>query len=129
MEYGEIEYAPGVFDPPQIIWGGSSAGAGSFVFQSLPNPDVKNGTASVLVGKTVGGSSAINGMFFDRPSRFDFEAWSEAGRPEFNSSEDKWDWDGIFPYYKKVREQVGRQETHTHTERERERRTDRGLTD
>jgi choline dehydrogenase-like flavoprotein len=104
VEYGEIEYAPGIFDPPQIVWGGSSNGASTWAFESLPNPDVKNKTAVVLVGKVVGGSSAVNGMFFDRPSSFDFEAWHQAGSPEFDSSEDKWDWDGIFSYFKKARE-------------------------
>lgn len=76
---------------------------GSWIFQSLPNPEVKNKTATVLAGKVVGGSSAINGMFFDRGSRFDYDAWLQAGSPEFDESEYKWDWDGLFPYFKKVR--------------------------
>jgi hypothetical protein len=41
-------------------------------------------------------------MFFDRPSRHDWDAFAEAGRPEFDESEDKWDWNSIYPYYKKV---------------------------
>lgn len=55
-----------------------------------------------MAGQTVGGSSAVNGMFFDRGSRFDFNAWAEAGGPEFNSSKYKWDFEGLFPFYKKV---------------------------
>ncbi|KAF2175443.1 GMC oxidoreductase [Zopfia rhizophila CBS 207.26] len=101
VEYGEIGYAAGIFDPPQTVWGESRASASSFNFQSLPNPDVKNKTALVFAGKVVGGSSAVNGMFFDRGSRFDYDAWTQAGSPEFDSSEDKWNWNGIFPYFKK----------------------------
>ena len=64
---------------------------------------MNNKTAAVTIGKTVGGSSAVNGMAFDRPSRFDHEAWAKVSSPYFDASEYKWDWDGIFPYFKKVR--------------------------
>jgi choline dehydrogenase len=105
IEYGEMEYARGAFDPPDIDFAGGSTARrpASFNYQSLPNMDVNNKTASVLTGKTVGGSSAINGMFFDRPSRFDLDAWAKATSPEFDASDHKWSWEGVFPYYKKVR--------------------------
>jgi choline dehydrogenase len=104
VEYGEVEYARGAFDPPDIDFGGVSTAPrpGSFNYQSLPNIQVKNKTATVLTGKTVGGSSAINGMAFDRPSRFDFDAWAQAASPGFDASEHKWNWNGVFSYYKKV---------------------------
>ncbi|KAH7371386.1 GMC oxidoreductase-like protein [Pyrenochaeta sp. MPI-SDFR-AT-0127] len=101
VEYGEIQYAPGIFDPPDTVWGGPGARADSWTFSSLPNPEVKNKTAFVFAGKTVGGSSSVNGMFFDRGSRFDYDAWARAGSPEFDESEHKWDWEGLFPYFKK----------------------------
>jgi choline dehydrogenase-like flavoprotein len=72
------------------------------LFFSLPNPEVNNQAGIVFAGKVVGGSSAINGMFFDRPSSLDFEAYAQVGSPEFDSSPDKWDWNGIFSYFKKV---------------------------
>jgi len=105
IEYGDEEYAPGVFDPPITVWG-SSQRASAFSFESLRNPEVKNLTATTLGGKVVGGSSAINGMFFDRPSKFDWDAYAEVGGPEFDEFEEKWDWEGIFPYYRKVRSPV-----------------------
>lgn len=97
-----IEYAPGMFDPPLTVWGSDGGLASAWTFSSLPNPEVDNKTASLLVGQLVGGSSAINGMFFDRGSRFDFDAWAHAGSPEFDSSAHKWDFNGIFPYFRKV---------------------------
>ncbi|KAK3314109.1 GMC oxidoreductase-like protein [Apodospora peruviana] len=108
IEYGEIQYAPGGFDPPQIVFGSQTPNApAAWVFNSLPNPDVKNKTGLVLAGQVVGGSSATNGMFFDRPSRFDFDTlWTQAGSSEFDSSKDRWDWDGLFPYFKKVEKSV-----------------------
>ena len=51
---------------------------------------------------TVGGSSTVNGQFFDRGSRFDYDDWAKIGSPEFDESEESWDWDGILPFFKKV---------------------------
>ncbi|KAK0622682.1 GMC oxidoreductase-like protein [Immersiella caudata] len=102
IEYGRVEYAPGAFDPPQTVWGGSNPNqASTWRFQSLPNPNVNDKVATVLAGKVVGGSSAVNGMYFDRPSRFDHDAWDRAGSPEFDASKIKWNWDSIFPFFKK----------------------------
>lgn len=102
VEYGEIEYAAGIFDPPQTVWGGAGALASNWMFSTLPNPAVDDKEGLVFVGKVVGGSSAINGMFFDRGSRYDFDAWTQVGSPEFDADENKWDWAGIFPSFKKV---------------------------
>jgi choline dehydrogenase-like flavoprotein len=63
---------------------------------------MNNKTALVVAGQVVGGSSVVNGMFFDRGSRFDYDSWTEAGGKEFESSGIKWNWEGIFPYFKKV---------------------------
>lgn len=98
IEYGEIKYTPGTFDPPLTVWGGSIVGSAPlWTFNSLPNPDVKNKTGVVLAGQTVGGSSAVNGMFFDRPARADFDLWADVGGPGLDS----WRWDEMFPFFKK----------------------------
>ncbi len=107
VEYGVIEYAPGIFDPPQIIWGGVQTLATTWEFNSLPIPAVENKTALVFVGQVVGGSSAVNGQFFDRGTVHAFDAISQAGSPEFDSSPYQWDWNGIFPFFKKVRKEGG----------------------
>ena len=78
--------------------------ASVFGLPTLPNTAVLNKTTVVNAGKVVGGSSCVNGMFFDRPSRLDADAWAAAGSPEFDSSPDKWDWTGIYPSFKKVRD-------------------------
>ena len=59
----------------------------------------------MFAGKVVGGSSAVNGQFFDRGSPADYAAWTAAGSPEFDASGIKWDWDGLFPFFKKVGEE------------------------
>jgi choline dehydrogenase-like flavoprotein len=102
VEYGEIEYAPGVYDPPKIVWGSAGGLASGWQLSSTPSPELNNNTASVIVGKVVGGSSAINGMFFDRGSRFDYDTWDrlQGDRPGSRKDID-WSWNGVYPFFKK----------------------------
>ena len=108
VEYGDIEFAPGVFDPPTNWITAPPNPPATWTFISLPNPDMGGTTAFVKAGQVVGGSSAVNGMFFDRGSRFDYDSWTEVGGSEFTSSNIKWNWRGIFPYFKKVRDRQRR---------------------
>lgn len=102
IEYGDFDFAPGVFDPPTDWITIHPDNPASWFFVSLPNPDMANTTAIVMAGQVVGGSSAVNGQFFDRGSRFDYDSWTEVGGLEFALSKTKWNWRGIFPYFKKV---------------------------
>lgn len=44
----------------------------------------------------VGRSSAVDGMFLDRGSASDYDAWEQLGNPG-------WGWSSLLPYFKKVR--------------------------
>ena len=94
IEYGTVEYAPRIGGPPS-----NDVQPGAWAIKSLPNPGINNRSVSVTVGKVVGGSSCINGMFFDRGSRHDYDTWRKVGQPEFDTASDKWDWDGISTLY------------------------------
>ncbi|KAF2196974.1 choline dehydrogenase [Delitschia confertaspora ATCC 74209] len=61
---------------------------------SVPQPGLNNATTRYMLGAVVGGSSAVNGMVFDRGTKGDYNAWEELGNPG-------WGWDGLFPYFKK----------------------------
>ncbi|KAK7968714.1 dehydrogenase xptC [Apiospora saccharicola] len=105
IEYGDIEYGRGFFDPPQVEPVPGYPGASRWTFNSLPSPHVNNKTAMVVAGQVVGGSSCVNGQFFDRGARHDFDVWDAAtGIEEFDESEHRWSWEGIFPYFKKPAE-------------------------
>ena len=43
----------------------------------------------------VGGATVINGMFFNRGSAGDYDAWEKLGNPG-------WAWKELLPYFRKV---------------------------
>jgi choline dehydrogenase len=51
-------------------------------------------------GKTLGGSSAINGLIFNRGQRLDFETWAQLGNRG-------WGYADILPYFKRLERRVG----------------------
>jgi choline dehydrogenase-like flavoprotein len=60
-----------------------------------PNPNLANRSVPIPQGKIVGGGTKLNRMVFDRGSKSDFDRWAALGNPG-------WDYDGLFPYFKKV---------------------------
>ncbi|KAK7185964.1 GMC oxidoreductase [Paraphaeosphaeria sporulosa] len=66
-----------------------------FNISSVPQTEIVNQAIyRYAIGAVVGGSSAVNGMVFDRGSRADYNAWEELGNQG-------WGWDGLLPYFKK----------------------------
>ncbi|KAH8724730.1 choline dehydrogenase [Phaeosphaeriaceae sp. PMI808] len=61
---------------------------------SIPIPGLNNISNRILAGAIVGGGSAVNGMFFDRGSASDYDAWETLGNPG-------WSFKDILPYFKK----------------------------
>lgn len=61
---------------------------------SQPIPGLNNLTNRISAGALVGGGSAVNGMFFDRGSASDYDAWEALGNPG-------WGWKDLLPYFKK----------------------------
>lgn len=53
-----------------------------------------------LRGKTLGGSSSINGATYTRGLAAQYDAWSELLDPQDRNLQ--WNWDSLFTYMKKV---------------------------
>jgi choline dehydrogenase len=75
-------------------------------FESAPQPQLGNRRLYLPRGKTLGGSSSINGMVYMRGSHGDYDEWRQRGC-------DGWDWDSVLPYFKKAENQThGESEYH-----------------
>lgn len=69
---------------------------------SVPQSGLDGGRKPVPAGAVVGGSSAVNGMFFDRGTAEDYDSWVWAAGEEHESEyASEWGWDNMLPAFKK----------------------------
>ncbi|KAL9098087.1 MAG: hypothetical protein Q9163_006185, partial [Psora crenata] len=61
-------------------------------YQSIPQPGLNNRTSIVNSAAVVGGGTVVNGMFFNRGSADDYDAWEKLGNPG-------WGWNDLLPYF------------------------------
>ncbi|KAK1675845.1 GMC oxidoreductase [Colletotrichum godetiae] len=61
---------------------------------SVPQAHLGNRTSRLRIGAVVGGSSAVNGMAWDRGSEADYDAWEALGNPG-------WGWATLSKYFQK----------------------------
>lgn len=59
---------------------------------SVPMPGLNNRSELLSVGRIVGGSSAVNGMFMPRGAKSDYDLWRDLGNPG-------WGWRDLLPYF------------------------------
>ncbi|KAI0909274.1 hypothetical protein F4823DRAFT_639300 [Ustulina deusta] len=90
-----------VVDSPRIsqVYSGLAAMGSSWSYQinSVPQSNLNNRSATVVVGKLVGGSSAINAMMTIRGTSDDYDRWGS-----FFGKDSTWSWEGLLPYFKKA---------------------------
>lgn len=67
----------------------------NWFYSSEPDPNLKNRTIFIPRGKTLGGSSSINGMVYIRGHRLDYDIWRQQGC-------EGWSYDDVLPYFKKL---------------------------
>ena len=58
-------------------------------------------------GKTVGGSSSLNGMVFVRGHRLDFDGWAEEGAKG-------WDYESVLPFFRSIERYQGGANVYRH---------------
>ncbi|HEX2943403.1 MAG TPA: GMC family oxidoreductase N-terminal domain-containing protein [Rhodopila sp.] len=68
-------------------------------FETEPQPQMANRRLYLPRGKTLGGSSSINGMVYIRGHHGDYDEWRQRGCTG-------WDWDSVLPFFKKAENQV-----------------------
>jgi choline dehydrogenase len=95
--------------PPELLRAGCIAAGvpghpNNWSFDAQLMPQV---AYSVARGKVLGGSSSLNGSYFVRARRADFDRWASAGNTE-------WTYEKTLPYYKKLEHDLlyGENEVH-----------------
>lgn len=79
-----IGYAKTMWDP-RFNW----------KFETEPEPAMNDRPIYWPRGKTLGGSSSINGLIFIRGQKEDYDGWRDLGNPG-------WGWNDVLPYFKKA---------------------------
>ncbi len=64
-------------------------------FAAEPEPNVNDRTIPIPRGKTLGGSSSINGMLYVRGNPLDYDTWAQFGNRG-------WSYDSVLHYFKKA---------------------------
>jgi len=78
----------------------------SWNYQTEPEPQTGNRRITWPRGRTLGGSSAINGLVYVRGQPEDFDLWVQAGNPD-------WNWQSVLPFYRKAEDyQLGDEDDH-----------------
>jgi choline dehydrogenase len=67
-------------------------------FESAPQRQLDNRQLYLPRGKTLGGTSSINGMVYMRGNHADYDEWRQRGC-------EGWDWDSVLPYFKRAEDQ------------------------
>ena len=66
----------------------------NYAFDTVPQPGLNGRCGYQPRGKTLGGSSSINGMLYVRGHRFDYDQWAALGNPG-------WSYDEVLPIFKR----------------------------
>ncbi len=66
----------------------------NWLFTTEPEPNCHGRTIPIPRGKTLGGSSSINGMLYVRGNPLDYNTWAQFGNRG-------WSYDSVLPYFKK----------------------------
>ena len=99
LEAGPSDWNPFIHIPagfiktlynPKINW----------MYEAEPTYWTADRVIDVPRGKTLGGSSSINGHIYNRGQRFDYDSWSQRGNRG-------WGYADILPYFKKCEQRIG----------------------
>ncbi len=79
----------------------------NWLFESEPGEGTAGRPVYVPRGKTLGGSSSINGHIYNRGQRMDYDSWAQEGNRG-------WGYADILPYFKRSERRVGGKDTDFH---------------
>ncbi len=68
-------------------------------FETVPQRHMNDRIGHQPRGRTLGGSSSINGMIYIRGTKADYDGWADAGASG-------WAWEDVLPYFRKAEDQA-----------------------
>jgi choline dehydrogenase-like flavoprotein len=72
----------------------------NWAYQQEPGPYTAGRSIYAPRGKTLGGSSSINGHIYNRGQRLDFDTWAQMGNRG-------WSYCDVLPYFKRLEQRIG----------------------
>lgn len=69
-------------------------------FETEPSEQTDGRRVTMRLGRTLGGSSAINGFNYTRGTASDYDRWAALGNPG-------WSYDEVLPYFKRTERRIG----------------------
>ena len=85
---------------PAGVYKVSSSPKYAWLFETEPSASTANRSIPMPQGKTLGGSTAINGMNYNRGNPADFDGWAQAGNRG-------WAYADVLPYFKRTERRIG----------------------
>ena len=76
----------------------------NWMFESEPSEGTNGRIIATPRGKTLGGSSSINGLVFNRGQPMDFDVWAQKGNLG-------WSYADVLPYFKRYENRIGEGDT------------------
>lgn len=99
LEAGPRDRNPFIHIPAGFIKVGHDP-AYTWDFQTESGPGIDGRSVTTRMGRTLGGSSSINGFNYTRGAAQDYDAWSGMGNPGWSYAE-------VLPYFKRTEKRLG----------------------
>ena len=99
LEAGPADWNPYIHIPAGFIKTLANANV-NWMYQAEPSHWTAGRTIDVPRGKTLGGSSSINGHIYNRGQRMDYDSWAQRGNRG-------WGYADVLPYFKRCERRIG----------------------
>ena len=104
LEAGKPDRNPYIHIPAGFIKVGHDP-AYTWDFVTEPGPGINGRQVITRMGRTLGGSSSINGFNYTRGAASDYDHWAELGN-------DGWSYADVLPYFKRTEKRVAPHDAH-----------------
>jgi choline dehydrogenase len=99
LEAGPPDWHPFIHIPAGFIYTLTNPSI-NWLYKSEPSWGTNGRSMSVPRGKTLGGSSSINGLVFNRGQPMDFDVWAQKGNLG-------WSYADVLPYFRSYEKRIG----------------------